>query len=376
MKNRIYLDWNGSAPMLDEAREALIKATEHFGNPSSIHREGRKARALIENSRATVAGFMGCASPEVVFTSGGSEANTLAVGDILARGGPVAAIESMHPSLNMALEKAEAEGNGVEIQWLGINEGGVIDPEAIGAVDAIVGDVANSETGTVQPFEKMGELALDRGIALHLDAVQAWGRMALNVTQMGAATVSLSGHKIGAPKGVGALYVREGTKLSYVTSYGKHERGLRGGTENMIGIAALAAACEVRGKNLVKFTAHMERLTAMIREGLSAFTPRALVNSPSSPARVLANTVNFSVEGVQADLLVQAMDLEGVAMSAGSACRSGVVEPAKVIEAMGLEPWRALSAVRVSVGPSTTEDEVTDFLARLHEVAGRLVAKK
>jgi cysteine desulfurase len=375
MKKRIYLDWNGSAPMLEEAREALIKATDHVGNPSSIHREGRKARALIENSRATVAEFMGCAAPEVIFTSGGSEANTLAVGNLLAPAnkGPIAAVESMHPSLNMALEKAEADG--VEIQWLGINREGVIDPDEIGEVDAIIGDVANSETGAIQPYKELGKLALSKNIPLHLDAVQAWGRMPLSVADLGAATVSLSGHKIGAPKGVGALYVREGTALSYVTSWGKHERGVRGGTENMIGIAALAAACEVRGRRMTEYVARMEKMTAMIREGLSTLTPRTLVNSPEG-AKVLANTVNFSIEGVRADLLVQALDLEGVAMSAGSACRSGVVEPAKVISAMGLELWRATGAVRVSVGPFTTEEEISGLISALREVAPRLVGKQ
>ena len=373
--NRAYLDWNASAPLRPEAREALLDAVARVGNPSSAHAEGREARNLVEAAREGVAAFLGCRPSEVVFTSGGTEANNLAVRSLASAGRPrrFAAARIEHPSVLSPLEGLVARG--WEPVWLRVGEEGAADPGAVaGDLGFAVLQAANHETGALQPLEEMADRCRAAGIPWHCDGVQAWGRWRIRVDELGCAFASLSGHKLGAPRGVGALYVRSGTPVEPLIRGGPQERGRRAGTENVGAIAALAAACEAADEDVDADIRWMEGLRARIAAGVKEADPLALLNGPRDAGRALPNTVNVSFPGVEADLLVQALDLEGVAVSAGSACTSGAREPSRVLEAMGLPGWRVKSAVRVSVGPASRAEDVDRLLEALPRVLERLRA--
>ena len=371
-QDRSYLDWNASSPLRPEARAALLDALDRFGNPSSPHAEGRAARDLVESAREEVAGFLECEPSEVVFTSGGTEANNLAVAGLAnrARIRCYAAARIEHPSVLRPLETLERCG--WASLWLRAGDEGRADPEipdgelGFGAIQA-----ANHETGALQPLEALAESFADRGVPWHCDAVQAWGRVPLALGDVGCATASLSAHKIGGPKGVGALYLRRGTELEPILTGGPQERERRAGTENLAGIAGLAAACRCAADDWeadARWTASLrDRLVAGAREVF----PRVWLNGPEDPARRLPNTANLSFPGLKGEILVQALDLEGVAVSSGAACRSGALGPSEVLQAMGLPAWRVESAIRVSLGPTTTPDEVEHFLAALKQVISR-----
>jgi len=374
-RERSYLDWNASAPLRPEARAALLEALDRFGNPSSVHAEGREARALVDGARDAVAAFLGCRPSEVVFTSGGTEANALALWS-LARSAAhrsFAAARVEHPSVLRTLE--HIEGRGWTACWLPVDPegrvgvGGIPGPLGFGTLQA-----ANHETGTIQPVGEFAE-AMDRaGAPWHCDAVQAWGRLDLRASDLGCATASLSGHKLGAPKGVGALYVRDGVELEPLLRGGGQERGRRAGTENVPGIAALGAACQAALQDRDADRRWVRGLTERIRVEVRRVAPLARVNGPEDPDGRLPNTLNLSFPGVAGETLVQALDLEGVAVSAGSACASGATEPSPVLQAMGLSAWRVKNAIRVSLGPATRPEDVDRFLSALAAVLRRLGA--
>lgn len=363
---RAYLDWNASAPLRPEARAALVEALERFGNPSSPHAEGRAARDLLEASRDEVARFMGCEPREVVFTSGGTEANALALKSLAAHAAERSFVASPleHPSVLRPLEGLAA--GGWEARWLAASEEGAVVLEGVECAGFGCLQAANQETGVLQPLGEAAELFASRGVPWHCDAVQAWGRLPFSAPDGGAATVSLSGHKLGAPKGIGALYVRHGTPTEALLRGGPQERGRRAGTENVPGAAALAAACASASEDLERDRAWVQGLRDRLVSGVRELVPLALLNG-SERAR-LPNTANLSFPGWEADLLVQALDLEGVAVSAGSACSSGALEPSEVLGAMGLPSWRVGSAVRVSIGPTTRPEEVDRFLSAVRNL--------
>ncbi len=370
---RAYLDWNASAPLRPEAREALLRALDRFGNPSSPHREGREARNLVEASREGVADFLGCGPGEVVFTSGGTEANNLALA-ALAAASPrqiFAAPRIEHPSVLRPLEALARQG--WTARWLPVGEdgraelAGVAPDLGFGALQA-----ANGETGALQPLGLAAETFGALSIPWHCDGVQAWGRVPLCPRALGCATAALSGHKLGAPKGIGALFVRSGTPVEPLLRGGPQERGRRAGTENVAGIAALAAACRAAAADRdadARWTSELrERLVAGAREVFSGLW----VNGPEDRDQRLPNTASLSFPGLEGEVLVQALDLAGVAVSAGSACASGAGGPSEVLAAMGLPPWRARGALRVSLGPTTWPEEVERFLAELGRVVSTL----
>ncbi len=371
---RVYLDWNASAPLRPEARDALVAALDRFGNPSSIHADGRAARNLVDASRDAVAAFMGCEPGEVVFTSGGTEANNLAVHALAAeargrRGVAVAGVE--HPSV---LEPVRAlERAGWRVLRLPVDEHGRVGAGPLPPGTGIAAlQAANHETGARQPVAAFADACSAAGVGWHCDAVQAWGRLALRVTDLGCSTASLSGHKVGAPKGVGALYVRRGTPVEPLLRGGPQERSRRAGTENVPGIAALAAACAAAAEDLEADARWTAGLLARLVAGARQVVPHLQVNGPPDPDGRVPNTVNLSVPGVPAETVVQALDLEGISISAGAACGSGAVEASPVLTAMGLPDWRVRSAFRVSVGPTTRPEDVERFLAALGRVAARL----
>jgi cysteine desulfurase len=373
MTERIYLDWNATAPLRSEARAAALAALEANGNPSSVHREGRAARRLVEQAREQVAALVGAEPRNVVFTSGGTEANMLALVPTAARERLLtSAIE--HPSV-LAGGRFPA-GN---VERLPVTGDGQIDLAALERRMAALGGralvsitAANNESGVVQPVSQAARLVHSAGSLLHVDAVQAAGRIACDISAMGADLVTLSAHKIGGPKGVGALIARTGLDaLNPLITGGGQERGARAGTENVAGIAGFGAAAAAARASLAAEAARMAALRERLETGLKAATPEVLVFGVE--AERLPNTTLFAGPGMKAETAVIAFDLEGVAVSAGAACSSGKIQPSHVLAAMGVPPQLARAAVRVSLGPTTTESDVDRFIAAWIKVSGALL---
>jgi cysteine desulfurase len=375
---RIYLDWNASAPLRHEARAAALAALEATGNPSSVHVEGRAARRLIEQARDQVAALVGADPRNVVFTSGGTEANTLAL--VPAIDGTardkllVSAIE--HPSV-----LAGGRFPAAAVERLPVTAGGEIDVAALERrMAALEGRalvslmLANNETGVVQPISQAARVVHAQGGLLHVDAVQAVGRIPCDINVLGADLLTLSGHKIGAPKGVGALIARTValSRLDPLIKGGGQERNMRAGTENVAAIAGLGAAAAAVRDGLAAERARMAALHDRLEAGLKAASPEVVIFGAAAADR-LPNTTLFAVPGMKAETAVIAFDLEGVAVSSGAACSSGKVQPSHVLSAMGVPPQLARAAVRVSLGPSTTESEIERFIEAWIKVSGSLL---
>jgi cysteine desulfurase len=366
MVARTYLDWNASAPLRVEAHAALSVALALTGNPSSVHQEGRAARQVVEDARGAVAALVGADARNVIFTAGGTEANALALTPSLDPGSRrpfdrllVSAIE--HPSVlaggrfpSAAVEKIPVDGHGVVD--LGALERRL---EALGDQRALVSLMAaNNETGVIQPVAEAAGMVHRRGGLLHVDAVQAAGRIALDIAALGADLLTLSAHKIGGAKGAGALVKREESlRIEPLIRGGGQERGSRAGTENVAAIAAFGAAAAAAKTNLAAEAAHMAKLRNRLEAGLRA---RAVIFGVA--AERLPNTTLAAMPGAKAETLVIAFDLDGVAISSGSACSSGKVAPSHVLAAMGVPMELARGSVRVSVGAATTEAEIDRFL--------------
>ena len=372
MNERIYLDWNATAPLRKEARAAALAALDLVGNPSSVHGEGRAARHLIEQAREQVAALVGAAPRNVVFTSGGTEANmsalmpTAACARLL-----VSAIE--HPSV-LAGGRFAAES----VERLPVTGRGEVDLDALEArMAALAGPalvslmLANNETGVVQPVSQAASLIHAAGGTLHVDAVQAAGRILCDINALGADFLTLSGHKIGAPKGVGALVGRNAVALDPLVKGGGQEHGLRGGTENVAAIAGFGAAAAAARADLASERTRMAALRERLEARLKAASPEMVIFGAQSER--LPNTTLFAVAGMKAETAVIAFDLAGVAVSAGAACSSGKVQPSHVLAAMGVPPRLASAAVRVSLGPSTTESEIDRFIEAWIKVSGSLL---
>jgi cysteine desulfurase len=372
MSARVYLDWNASAPLRPEAREAMSAALELQGNPSSVHGEGRAARRLIEEARGHVAGLVGADPRNVIFTSGGTEANALALSPAIERGGEkaprdrllVSAIE--HPSVLAGGRFAPAQ-----VEKIAVDASGVVDLVALEQrlvalaherVRPLVSVMAaNNETGVIQPIRQVADIAHRHGALLHVDAVQAPGRIDLDIHALGADLVTLGAHKIGGAKGAGALIRRdEALHLSDpLVKGGGQERGSRAGTENVAAIAAFGAAAVA----IKAGRADAERMKALrdhLEAGLRAVTPEAVIFGSESDR--LPNTTLVAMPGAKAETLVIALDLDGIAVSSGSACSSGKVAPSHVLAAMGIPVELARGAIRVSTGPTTTAAETDRFL--------------
>lgn len=366
---RTYLDWNATAPLRPEARAAVIAALDAVGNPSSPHGEGRCARALMEDAREQVARLVGAKPAEVVFTSGGTEANNAVLGggwtDIL-----IAGIE--HDSV-----RGPARRSGARLINLAVAGNGVTPRASV--TDATVSSaspktvlvslqVANNETGVVQPVAEVAAAAKERGFVVHTDAVQAAGRMPIDLRGLGVDFLTLSAHKIGGPKGVGALVVREGASLAPLIAGGGQERRRRAGTENVAAIAGFGAAAEAAQRDLGAM-ARVRDLRDRLEKSLLALSPSAVVIG--ADADRLPNTTNVAVPGMSAETLVIALDLAGIAVSAGAACSSGKVGGSQVLEAMGLAPVLARAAVRISLGWGSTDRDVEAFLEAWSTIATR-----
>jgi cysteine desulfurase len=377
MADRVYLDWNATTPLRPEARQAMAAAWDLCGNPSSVHAEGRHARRLVEEARAAVAKAVGTLPRNMIFTSGGTEANALVLTPGLrgASGQPVerllvSAIE--HPSV-----LAGGRFPAAAIARIGATRAGVVDLDHLRAMlasgpPALVSVMAaNNETGVIQPVTEVAEIVHAAGALLHVDAIQAVGKIPFYVKVMGADLATLSGHKIGGPKGVGAVVVAEGvTGLEPLLRGGAQELGRRAGTENVAGIAGFGVAVEAAMAALESDAVRLESLRTRLETGLRQ-TKGAIVFSDRAPR--LPNTTLFAVPGLKAETAVIGFDLEGVAVSSGSACSSGKVQPSHVLEAMGYPRDIAQGAVRLSLGWSTIEEDIDSCLKAWRKLANSLL---
>jgi cysteine desulfurase len=363
MRERTYLDWNATAPLRAEARSAMLAAADLLGNPSSPHAEGRRAHALIESAREDVAALVGARPAEVIFTSGGTEANNAVLAAPWDR---VALAGIEHASVNAAARAGLGTG-AQRIASIPVGRSGAIDVAVIeavlGATRAEAGlltlQLANNETGVLQPVAAAAAVARAHGFAVHTDAVQAAGRIGIDVDALGVDYLTLSAHKLGGPTGVGALIVREGRHLPALLVGGGQERRRRAGTENVAGIAGFGAAARAATAEVAAF-GRVAALRDRLEAQALALAPEALVIGCRE--KRVGNTTSLALPGRRAETLVIAFDLAGVAVSAGAACSSGKVGTSGVLEAMGIAEEVARAAIRVSLGWTSAQRDVNRFL--------------
>jgi cysteine desulfurase len=373
--HRIYLDNNATTPVLPEVFEAMRPYFgDGFGNASSIHHHGQQTRAAVEDARESVASLLGCRASEIVFTSGGTEADNLAIAGLIAASGHVITSSIEHHAVLHACRHLEEIG--CEVTVLPVDGRGLVDPDDVRRAlrpntKLISVMMANNETGVLQPVGEIGRIANEAGVCFHTDAVQAAGKVAIDVKRSGCHALSISGHKIHAPQGVGALYVRKGTRLQPLFYGGRHERSRRAGTENVPGIVGLGKAAQLAKAALdhgddQKMAAMRDRL----QHGILAQVEEAGVNGDGA-ARV-PNTTNLHFDHIDGEAMVIALDLKGLAVSTGAACSSGAIEPSHVLVAMGLRTDQARASIRFSLGKQTVAEDIDVALALVPEVVARL----
>jgi cysteine desulfurase len=376
--DRYYFDHNATTPLSPGVLELYVEALEEaFGNASSIHWFGQQAKRRLERAREQVAGLLGCAAKEIVFLSGGTEANNLALlGAVRAcrrARRHVITTEIEHPSVLRACERLEREG--VDVTYLPVSGCGLVDPDLVRRAlrpDTVLISVmhVNNEIGVIQPVGEIAAIAREAGVLFHSDGVQAAGKIRLNEAGPPADLYSISGHKLYAPKGIGALYIRRGAALEPVLYGGRQERDLRPGTLNAPAAVALGAAAEAAAMELEAETERLAALRDRLEQSLLERVPGAGVNGGGAPR--VANTTNLYFDGVNAEALLIALDLKGFAVSTGSACSSGAVEPSHVLVALGLSPERARASLRISLGRSNTAEQVDALVEALVEAVAHL----
>lgn len=377
MTSRVYLDWNATAPLRPEARAAMAQAWDIGGNPSSVHAEGRRARKLVEDVRAAIAEALGAEPRNVIFTSGGTEANALALMPGLRRGSSlpvrrllVSAVE--HPSVLAGGRYAPSD-----MAAVAADRSGVVDLDSLrallqGGPPALVSVMAaNNETGAIQPVAEIADIVHQAGCVLHVDAVQALGKIPLDIKSLKVDLISVSAHKIGGPKGVGALILADGLNgLEPAIRGGGQEKGRRAGTENVPGIAGFGAAVTAALGSFERDMNHVANLRRRLETGLKQH-PDVVIFSEQVPR--LPNTTLFAAPGISAETTVIGFDLEGVAISSGSACSSGKVQPSHVLAAMGVAPDLIRGAMRLSLGWETSEADIDRTLEAWIKLSGVLL---
>ena len=360
---RFYFDHNATTPVAPEVLEAMTACLgQVYGNASSIHHFGQAAKERMEAARRQLAALMGCSAADIVFTSGGTESDNMAIlGAVRARGGARHVVTSAieHPAVLGPCQQLEREG--VQVTRLRVGPSGVLDPaevrRALRPDTALVSIMhANNELGVVQPIAEISRIAREAGVPLHVDGVQALGKIPVDVETLGVDLYSMSGHKLYAPKGVGALYVRKGTRLAPTVFGGHHERDRRPGTENVPGIAAFGVACELAGRTLAAESERLAALRDRLENNVLSRISGAGINGRH--AIRTPNTSNIYFDGIGGEAMVIALDLRGFAVSTGSACSSGAITPSHVLTALGLSADRARSSLRFSLGRTTTAEQV------------------
>src|ERR1700722_16498552 len=372
---RIYLDNNATTPVPPEVLDAMRPYFgEHFGNASSIHHHGQETRAAIERARDTVALLLNCRAAEVVFTSGGTEGDNLAISGLTSPGDHVITSSVEHHAVLYACKHLEESG--CEVTYVPVDGRGLIDPDDVRRAlrtntKLISIMMANNETGVLQPVEEIARITAEANAIFHTDAVQAAGKVPIDVKQIGCHALSISGHKMHAPQGVGALYVRRGTHIQPLFYGGRHERSRRAGTENVAGIAALGKAAALAMESFQREDdKKMSKMRDRLQQGILAQIEEAGVNGDA--ASRVPNTTNIFFDQMEGESLVIALDLKGLAVSTGSACSSGAIEPSHVLTAMGLRNDRARASIRFSLGKQNTDEEVDVALALVPETVARL----
>jgi cysteine desulfurase len=375
--DRIYLDHNATTRPDSTVRDAVANALENlWGNPSSLHWFGQRAGAMLEDAREAVARLINADPSEIVFTSGGTEANNLAIMGAALRepGGRGRVITSTieHPSVRSTCRTLA--GRGLNLVEISVDRGGRVDPEAVAAAmtdDTVLITImaANNETGAIQPIEEIGRIARERGVLFHTDAVQAAGKIRIDVQKWPVDMLSIAGHKFYGPKGVGALWLKKGIKPRPRQIGGGQEGGLRSGTENMPGIAGLGAAARLATANLESWTDHVSSLRDLLEKEIVSRVPDAMVNG--DPAHRVPNTTSISFPGAEGEAVAITLALEGLAVSTGAACSTGESEPSHVLLAQGMTARQAECAIRFSLGKDNTEAEIR----RAIEVVAEAVAK-
>ena len=376
MTRRVYLDHNASTPVHPEVvAEMLPYFGDVYGNPSSVHGFGRDARAAVDAARDRVAAFLRVRPDELVFTSGGTESDNFGVkGLALARGrGHIITSKVEHHAVLRSAQALEAQG--FAVSYLPVDQYGMVDPDDVRRAlrpDTIAISImhANSEVGTIQPVRAIGALAREAGVPFHVDAVQTFGKVEIDVDVMNIDALSFSGHKIYGPKGIAGLYIRRGTKMVSIQHGGEHERRRRAGTENVPGIVGLGKAVEVRARDMKTETEAVSALRDRMWEDIRARVPEVRLNG--HPTERLPGTANICYRNVESESIVLALDLKGIAVSAGSACTAGSVEPSHVLVAMGVPLDWAMGAVRSSLGRSTTAEDVDYVVASVTETVRRI----
>ena len=372
---RVYMDANATTPLVPEVLDAMRPYfMEHFGNASSIHQQGQQARAAVEHARESVAALLNCRPAEIVFTSGGTESDNLALFGLVQPGDHLITSSIEHHAILHAAEKLRDRG--AEVTFLPVSAEGVVNPQdvrrAIQPNTKLISIMmANNETGAIQPVSEIGRIAADADIYFHTDAVQAAGKLPIDVQTLRCDLLSISGHKMHAPQGTGILYVRRGTKLEPLFFGGAHERQRRAGTENLPGIVGLGKAAELARTALIDGT--MDKIAALrdrLEQGILSAVEETGVNGGDF-ARV-ANTTNIYFDNLEGEALVIALDLKGLSTSGGSACASGATEPSHVLTAMGLSTPRARASLRFSLTKQTTEDHIDFALGIIPTAATRL----
>jgi cysteine desulfurase len=350
---------------------------EYFGNASSIHSFGRDARNGMEEARERLANFIGAQSSEIIFTSGGTESDNFAIEgaayDNIKKGKHIITSLIEHPAILNTCKHLETHG--FEVSYLTVDQYGVIDLDELRNLirdETVLITVmqANNEVGTIQPLKEIGKIAKEKGIILHSDAVQALGKIPINVNDLGVDMLSFSAHKIYGPKGIGALYIRKGTKVEPLIRGGHHERNRRGGTENVPGIVGFGKAIEIASSDMEQESKRLWNLTEKLKDGLLEKLDYIYVNS--HPAQRLPNTMNISFDYVEGESILLNLDMKGIAASTGSACSSGSLEPSHVLLALGICTATAQGAIRFSLGRSNTKEDVNFILDELPIIVNRL----
>jgi cysteine desulfurase len=375
---RVYLDYNATTPVHPEVLEAMLPYyKDKFGNASSIHDFGREVKVALEESREKLAKLINASANEIYFTSGGTESDNLAVkGTAFAnrkKGKHIITSKIEHHAILESCKVLEKEG--FEITYLPVDGQGFVDLDDLKKAirkDTILVSImyVNNETGTIEPVEELSKTTKENGVYFHTDAVQAMGKIPVDVQKLNVDMLSMSGHKISGPKGVGAIYIRKGTRITPLSHGGHHERSRRAGTENVPGIVGLAKAVEIAYRDLEKQSKHLKNLSEAFYLKLTQAIPDVFVNGDLE--KRISNTLNLSFKAVEGESVILSLDLKGVAVASGSACTSGTLEPSHVLSAMEIAPEIAQGAIRFSFGRENTMEDVEYVAGILPEIISRL----
>jgi cysteine desulfurase len=377
---RIYLDHNATTPVHPEVLEAMLPYyKDKFGNASSIHSFGREAKVALEESREKVAKFINASPQEIYFTCGGTESDNLAIkGTAFAnrkKGKHIITSKIEHHAILESCKFLEKEG--FEVTYLPVDKYGLVDPDDLKKAlrkDTILVSImhVNNEVGTIQPLEELCKITKEKGAYFHTDAVQSVGKMPVDVQKLNVDMLSMSGHKIYGPKGVGAIYIRKGTRMTSWSHGGSHERSRRAGTENVPGIVGLAKVVEIAERDMEQQSQQMKNLTEAFYQKVTHAIPDVILNGHLE--KRIPNTLNLSFKAVEGESIILSLDLKGVAVASGSACTSGTLEPSHVLSAMGIAPEIAQGAIRFSFGRDNTMEDVEYVVGILPEIVSRLRA--